>query len=50
MKIDPNDYKNDISLKGEFIRLVLNSNENEEDKASIIRAGIQALSGEEITI
>ena len=50
MRIDPNDYKNDISLKGEFIRLVLASNASDEDKAAMIRTGLQALTGEEITL
>lgn len=48
MAINPEDYKNDISLKGEFIRLVLDSDASDEDKAAIIRTGIQALTGEEI--
>ena len=50
MAITPADYKTDISLKGEFIRLVLASDASEEDKAAIIRTGIQALMGEEITL
>ena len=50
MAINPADYKNDISLKGEFIRLVLASDASEEDKAAIIRTGMQALMGEEITL
>ncbi len=50
MAINPEDYKNDISLKGEFIRLVLASDISEEDKAAIIRTGMQALMGEEITL
>lgn len=43
-------YENDISLKGEFIRLVMASELEEEDREKIICAGIQALSGEEITL
>ena len=50
MAIRPEDYKNDISLKGEFIRLVLSSDADEADKAAMIRTGIQALMGEEITL
>ena len=49
-RIDPEDYKNDISLKGEFIRLVLASDTSEEEKATMIRTGLQALTGEEITL
>ena len=43
LKINPKDYENDISLKGEFIRNVLASNLNEEDKNSVIEYGIKAL-------
>lgn len=50
MAINPEDYKNDISLKGEFIRLVLNSDISDEEKAAMIRLGIQALMGEEIAL
>ena len=50
MAIDPDNYKNDISLKGEFIRLVLASDSNDEDKTAIIRIGMEALSGEEIVL
>ncbi len=50
LDLRPEDYQNDVSLKGEFIRLVQASNETEMDKAAIIRAGLQALSGEEITL
>ncbi len=44
LAIRKEDYQNDISLKGEFIRLVLNS--DEEYKDQIIEQGIKALSGE----
>lgn len=44
------DYENDISLKGEFIRLVMASESCEEDRLQIIRTGLEALMGEEITI
>lgn len=51
ISINLEDYKNDISLKGEFIRLVLSSHDiSEEDKAMIIRIGIEALAGEEIML
>lgn len=48
--INPNDFKNDISLKGAFIRLVLAGDGSDEEKAAIIKAGIAALSGEEIML
>ena len=48
-EIDYEIYAHDESLKGEFIRLVKSKNDlSEEDKAMIIRFGIQALRGEEI--
>lgn len=43
-------YEHDISLKGEFIRLVMASDRSEDEKAKIICCGIQALSGEEIVL
>lgn len=48
--IRPEDYRNDISLKGEFVRRVLASNLNETEKERIIACGFRALSGEEIGI
>ena len=50
MAIDPAAYQNDVSLKGEFIRLVLASDAEEGEKAAMIRAGLQALAGEEIAL
>lgn len=50
VELDPKEFENDISLKGEFIRLVMASNSGEEDKIQIIRAGLEALSGEKITV
>lgn len=44
------DYANDISLKGEFIRMVSASDLSEEEKSLVIRTGIQALQGEEINL
>ncbi len=44
LRISAEDYKNDISLKGEFIRLVLADGElSDEEKAQIIECGIRAL-------
>ena len=49
IKIDVMKYKNDISLKGEFIRLVLEQEKlSEEEKSKIISTGIKALAGEQI--
>ena len=45
------DYRYDISLKGEFIRLVLSDpNLNASEKEQIIMEGLHALAGEEILI
>ena len=47
LKISSEDYKNDKSLKGEFIRLVMGKEDlTDEDKAEIIECGIRALAGE----
>ena len=48
LDIDYMTYEKDISLKGEFIRLVLKQNIPEEEQRKIITYGIKALSGEEI--
>lgn len=50
VKINYEKYENDVSLKGEFIRLVKNSNDiAEEDKGEIIARGIGALMGKEFS-
>ena len=47
LRISMEDYKHDISLKGEFIRTVLASEETtEEEKEAIIELGLRALAGE----
>ena len=47
IRIDPNDYKYDRSLKGEFIRLVTSRPElTDEEKDKIIKTGLAALMGE----
>lgn len=48
--IDPESYRHDVSLKGEFIRLVMDSELDDEEKDRIIRCGLQALAGEEIEL
>lgn len=49
LRISSEDYKNDRSLKGEFIRLVLSKEElTDEEKAAIIECGIRALAGDTI--
>lgn len=48
MEINAEDYKNDISLKGEFVRKTLGSELSEEEKQAVIMYGIRALRGEEL--
>lgn len=49
LRISADDYKNDKSLKGEFIRLVMSKEElSDDEKAAIIECGIRALAGEEL--
>lgn len=45
--VHPEDYQYDVSLKGEFVRLVLASCMPQEEKEQVLRLGIRALSGEE---
>lgn len=47
LKINYLEYEKDASLKGEFIRMILNEKMPEEEKREIIITGIKALSGEE---
>lgn len=49
VKIDYEKYRNDISLKGEFVRTVESKNIPENQKSKIIIAGLKALSGKEIS-
>jgi DNA repair exonuclease SbcCD nuclease subunit len=49
LKVDYSIFMQDESLKGEFIRTVMNQSDlSEEEKAVIVRYGMQALAGEEI--
>ena len=50
LKVNYKDYEGDISLKGEFVRLVSESDLSEEEKSMVIRAGILALQGEEFNV
>ncbi len=43
----PEDYQYDVSLKGEFVRLVMASRMSKEDREQVLRLGIRALAGEE---
>ena len=48
LQIRPEDYRNDISLKGEFVRRVMASDLKEEEKERVIACGFRALCGEEV--
>ena len=48
IRIDYMEYEKDASLKGEFIRMVMESGLPEDKKSAVIRCGIQALAGEEL--
>ena len=48
IKIDAENYKNDLSLKGEFVRNVLGSELSDAEKDAAILYGIYALRGEEL--
>ena len=47
LEVNVEDYENEISLKGEFIRLVSDL-DDETDKNEIIELGLKALKGEEL--
>ncbi|MBQ9785732.1 MAG: metallophosphoesterase family protein [Clostridia bacterium] len=48
--IRPEDYQNDISLKGEFVRRVLASELDADEKERVIACGLRALAGEELGV
>lgn len=50
LSIDYKEYENMVSLKGEFVRTVMNGKETEEEKEQMILLGIRALSGEDLEI
>ena len=51
IKIDLEKYKNEVlSFKAEFIKLVEESELSEEDKNKILRIGIEALQGDDLSI
>lgn len=45
LALDVDSYKFDKTLKGEFIRLVLSGEEDDEERKAIIETGLKALSG-----
>lgn len=50
MLINAEDYKNLVSLKGEFVRTVLESDISDEQKQKIIELGVRVIEGEEVEI
>lgn len=48
LSVHYSDYEKDESLKGEFIRMVMASDMEQEQKSEVIRCGLMALAGEEI--
>lgn len=44
--VKPEEYENDISLRGEFIRLVMQGDYSEEEKRMLLELGVRALEGE----
>lgn len=50
LSIDYKEYENMVSLKGEFVRTVMNGKETEEEKEQMILLGIRALSGEDLEV
>ncbi len=49
ISLRPDSYEKDKSLRGEFVRTVMKSGLNRTDIERIIRCGISALAGEEVT-
>ena len=48
LAVYPEEYENDISLRGEFIRLVMQGDYTEEEKRMLLELGMRALCGEEV--
>lgn len=46
LSINISDYQNDVSIKGEFVRKVLNSDLSDTEKEQVILYGLRALNGE----
>ena len=48
LQILPESYRNDVSLKGEFVRRVMASGLSDAEKERVIACGFRALMGEEV--
>ena len=50
-RYDPREYEDNLSLRGEFIRIVLaDESLSEEEKSAVIALGIRALDGREVEV
>jgi hypothetical protein len=49
-QLDTESFVPEISLKGAFVRLALEQDLPDQDKQLLIRMGLQALAGEELTL
>lgn len=47
LAVRPEEYENDISLRGEFIRLVMQGTYSEEEKKMLLELGMRVMEGEE---
>lgn len=50
IRINPEDYYGDVSLKGEFVRRVMESSLTDTEKERVITCGFRALCGEELDV
>ena len=50
VQIDYESFRNDKSLKGEFVRLMERQHMSEDERAAIIELGMQAIMGEDIEV
>ena len=50
LKVDVNQFFTDMSLKGEFVRKVMESDLPEEEKGEIIRYGLQIMEKGEVEL
>jgi len=50
VQIDYESFRNDKSLKGEFVRLMERQHMSEDERAAIIELGMKAIMGEDIEV
>jgi len=49
-KINVDDYKNDVSLKGEFVRQLILADLSDDEKEKVFKCAMSAIAGEEIEL